>query len=96
MEDMKATSGGNLSNGAADARDNGTSYLDQGSEKLTLFEKKALLVNMELDAHGMGKYQWVRTVNAQTPWSYSSVYFHFLLSSAYPFVTRIVSHRGIC
>ncbi|KAL9011527.1 MAG: hypothetical protein Q9173_003635 [Seirophora scorigena] len=25
---------------------------------LTLYEKKALLVNRELDSHGMGKYQW--------------------------------------
>lgn len=27
-------------------------------EGLTLYEKKALLVNRELDSHGMGKYQW--------------------------------------
>ena len=25
---------------------------------LSLYEKKALLVNRELDSHGMGKYQW--------------------------------------
>ena len=31
---------------------------DQEMEGLTLYEKKALLVNRELDSHGMGKYQW--------------------------------------
>lgn len=31
---------------------------DPGFHGLTLYEKKALLVNRELDAHGMGKYQW--------------------------------------
>ena len=27
-------------------------------EGLSLYEKKAMLVNRELDSHGMGKYQW--------------------------------------
>lgn len=31
---------------------------DPELDSLTLYEKKALLVNRELDAHGMGKYQW--------------------------------------
>lgn len=31
---------------------------DPGMDGLTLYEKKALLVNRELDSHGMGKYQW--------------------------------------
>ena len=31
---------------------------DLRMEQLTLYEKKALLVNRELDSHGMGKYQW--------------------------------------
>ena len=31
---------------------------DPDFEGLSLYEKKALLVNRELDAHGMGKYQW--------------------------------------
>lgn len=31
--------------------------LDPEMEGLTLYEKKALLVNRELDSHGMGKYQ---------------------------------------
>ena len=31
---------------------------DPEMETLTLYEQKALLVNRELDAHGMGKYQW--------------------------------------
>lgn len=31
---------------------------DPDMEGLTLYEKKALLVNRELDSHGMGKYQW--------------------------------------
>ncbi|KAL8689891.1 MAG: hypothetical protein Q9218_004540 [Villophora microphyllina] len=31
---------------------------DPEMEGLTLYEKKAMLVNRELDSHGMGKYQW--------------------------------------
>ena len=31
---------------------------DAEFEGLTLYERKALLVNRELDSHGMGKYQW--------------------------------------
>ena len=31
---------------------------DPEMEGLTLYEKKALLVNRELDSHGMAKYQW--------------------------------------
>ena len=31
---------------------------DPELDGLTLYEKKALLVNRELDEHGMGKYQW--------------------------------------
>lgn len=31
---------------------------DPEMEGLTLYEKKALLVNRELNAHGMGRYQW--------------------------------------
>lgn len=31
---------------------------DPQMEGLSLYEKKGLLVNRELDAHGMGKYQW--------------------------------------
>ena len=31
---------------------------DPEMEGLTLYEKKALLVNRELDSDGMGKYQW--------------------------------------
>ena len=31
---------------------------DPEFDGLTLYEKKALLVNRELDSHGMGKYQW--------------------------------------
>ena len=34
---------------------NGFSH-DPGMDGLSLYEKKALLVNRELDAHGMGKY----------------------------------------
>ena len=37
--------------------DNGH-HNDPEMEGLTLYEKKALLVNRELDSHGMGKYQW--------------------------------------
>ena len=31
---------------------------DPELEGLTLYEKKAALVNRELDSHGMGRYQW--------------------------------------
>ncbi|MCJ1308099.1 hypothetical protein MMC25_001751 [Agyrium rufum] len=31
---------------------------DEELKGLTLYEKKALLVNRELDSHGMGRYQW--------------------------------------
>jgi hypothetical protein len=31
---------------------------DYELEGLTLFEKKCVLINREIDAHGMGKYQW--------------------------------------
>ena len=31
---------------------------DPELDGLSLYEKKALLVNRELDSHGMGKYQW--------------------------------------
>ena len=31
---------------------------DPELEGLTLYEKKAILVNRELNSHGMGKYQW--------------------------------------
>ena len=34
------------------------SLRDPEFEGLTLYEKKALLVNRELDSHGMGRYQW--------------------------------------
>lgn len=34
------------------------SLADPEMEGLTLYERKALLVNRELDSHGMGKYQW--------------------------------------
>ncbi|KAL6718102.1 hypothetical protein ACLMJK_004188 [Lecanora helva] len=34
------------------------SQQDPEMEGLTLYEKKALLVNRELDSYGMGKYQW--------------------------------------
>ena len=33
-------------------------YNDPEMEGLTVYERKALLVNRELDAHGMGRYQW--------------------------------------
>ena len=47
----------------ADSPDDGAPYRhaileDPALEGLTLYEKKALLVNRELDSHGMGKYQW--------------------------------------
>lgn len=50
------TDSGDLPDGRA-VYHNGSSG-DPEMEGLTLFEKKSLLVNRELDAHGMGKYQW--------------------------------------
>ena len=38
---------------------------DPEMEGLSLYEKKALLVNRELDSHGMGKYQVRRLQNSQ-------------------------------
>ncbi|KAI9699021.1 MAG: hypothetical protein M1836_003210 [Candelina mexicana] len=38
--------------------DGGSRAVDPELEGLTLYEKKAMLVNRELDAMGMGKYQW--------------------------------------
>ena len=32
---------------------------DAGMEGLSLYEKKALLVNRELDSHGMGESNWL-------------------------------------
>ena len=44
---------------SADYLSHGNGHLrDSEMEGLTLYEKKALLVNRELDSHGMGKYQW--------------------------------------
>ncbi len=31
---------------------------DAAFDGLSIYERKALLVNRELDSHGMGKYQW--------------------------------------
>jgi len=31
---------------------------DPELEGLTLYEKKCILINREIDSHGMGKYQW--------------------------------------
>lgn len=39
------------------AKDGGVAT-DVEMEGLSLYEKKALLVNRELDSHGMGRYQW--------------------------------------
>ena len=49
-----------LEDGKAVARstDHHPIHDDPELDGLTLYEKKALLVNRELDAHGMGKYQW--------------------------------------
>lgn len=53
------------SKGAAVSIDNGDPPVrrhaindDPELENLTLYEKKALIVNRELNGHGMGKYQW--------------------------------------
>lgn len=38
---------------------------DREMDGLSLYEKKALLVNRELDSHGMGKYQVSRPKHAE-------------------------------
>ena len=38
---------------------------DPELEGLTLYEKKAVLVNRELDQQGMGRYQWVSKFPSQ-------------------------------
>lgn len=48
----------NQSNGAAS---------DPEMEGLSLYEKKALLVNRELDSHGMGKYQVRACASIRSP-----------------------------
>lgn len=35
-----------------------SSASQQDLEDLTLYEKKCVLINRELDSHGMGRYQW--------------------------------------
>lgn len=35
-----------------------SSSVGTDGEDLTLFEKKCLLINREVDGNGMGKYQW--------------------------------------
>jgi len=48
-----------------------TSYGDDPEmEGLTLYEKKCVLINREMDSNGMGKYQW---------WIWSLCGFGFLL-----------------
>ncbi|KAF6809377.1 membrane transporter [Colletotrichum sojae] len=39
-------------------RDGVTSAMYRGLEGLTVYEKKCVLINREIDAQGMGKYQW--------------------------------------
>ncbi|KAL9624815.1 MAG: hypothetical protein Q9160_000861 [Pyrenula sp. 1 TL-2023] len=39
-------------------RDNGESIDESGDEKLSVYERKAMIVDKELNAMGMGKYQW--------------------------------------
>ena len=71
MKEEKAADGG-ISSYAGNTREEDTNLSDHGSENLTLFEKKALLVNDELDAHGMGKYQWVSNSTTQLLYFYLS------------------------
>lgn len=43
----------------ADMEEHGTSGVNMtGLEGLTLYEKKCVLINREIEAQGMGKYQW--------------------------------------
>ena len=65
VEHGKATDGFTSPTTTGNMREDTMILSGNEPEKLTLFEKKALLVNDELDAHGMGKYQWVSNVDAQ-------------------------------
>ena len=52
---------------------------DPEMEGLTLYEKKALLVNRELDNHGMGKYQVTRPKDANFISKLKATVVHLLL-----------------
>lgn len=52
---------------------------DPEMDGLTLYEKKALLVNRELDSHGMGKYQVGHTKHAERVFKLSSAVVYILL-----------------
>ena len=56
MADEKAL-GLDLKGDSPERRSYDAPRIDPEMEGLTLYEKKALLVNRELDSHGMGKYQ---------------------------------------
>lgn len=48
----------NVLNGDSPTNSHNGFLADPEMEGLTLYERKALLVNRELNSHGMGKYQW--------------------------------------
>ena len=58
MSTEKALEGGVTSSTEEHAGSRHAILDDPELEGLSLYEKKALLVNRELDSHGMGKYQW--------------------------------------
>ena len=58
MEDRKELEDVNVDNGFLRQGVRPAVLDDPELEGLSLYEKKVLLVNRELDSHGMGKYQW--------------------------------------
>ena len=58
MSDIDKAAGGVSEIASNDGAERHEILDDPELEGLTLYEKKALLVNRELDSHGMGKYQW--------------------------------------
>jgi len=47
-----------LSSDSAHRHDVTSFATDPELEGLTLYEKKCILINREIDSHGMGRYQW--------------------------------------
>ena len=55
-------------NGVGVSPDRNAVLNDSEMDGLSLYEKKVLLVNRELDSHGMGKYQvWFQPIQGKTP-----------------------------
>jgi len=68
---MESPEDGKMRSSSNDPINHTTSHgSDPEMEGLTLYEKKCVLINREMDANGMGRYQW---------WIWSLCGFGFLL-----------------